>query len=270
MKRLEYRNALITGSSSGIGKAIAVRFAREGANVAINYLKGPGQAREAENLVREACEEIRKAGCRDIMVQTDVSDQDQVEEMFDTILGHWGRLDILVNNAGIQISSPSHQSTPEDFDKVLAVNLRGSYLCARRAIRHFLSREESGVIINDSSVHQIIPKPEYLGYSVSKSGMGNLTRTLALEYAGRNIRVNAVGPGAVVTPINRSWEDDPEVRAKAESHMPPGRAASPEEIAGVFAFLASDDSSYITDQTIFACGGLTLYPDFRTPWSSDG
>ena len=124
------------------------------------------------------------------------------------------------------------------------------------------------MILNNSSVHEIIPKPKYLPYSISKGGMENMTKSLALEYAERGIRVNAVGPGAVVTPINSAWIDDPGARAAVESHIPMGRAARSEEIASVFAFLASDEASYITGQTIFACGGLTLYPEFRSAWSS--
>jgi glucose 1-dehydrogenase len=122
--------------------------------------------------------------------------------------------------------------------------------------------------VNNSSVHEIIPKPTYLSYSISKGGLENLTRTLALEYADAGIRVNAVGPDAVLTPINRAWIDDPARRAIVEGHIPMGRAAEPSEIAGVFAFLASDEASYITGQTLFACGGITLYAEFRTAWSS--
>jgi glucose 1-dehydrogenase len=153
---------------------------------------------------------------------------------------------------------------------VLNVNLRGAFLCSREALRHFLERGKGGVILNNSSVHEIIPKPKYVPYSISKGGMDNLTKSLALEYAGRGIRVNAVGPGAVVTPINKAWIDDPVARANVESHIPMGRPAEAAEIAAVFAFLASDDASYITGQTIFACGGLTLYPEFRVDWSTGG
>jgi glucose 1-dehydrogenase len=124
------------------------------------------------------------------------------------------------------------------------------------------------VILNNSSVHEIIPKPKYLSYSISKGGMENLTKSLALEYAGQGIRVNAVGPGAVVTPINKAWIDNPKARGEVESHIPMGHAANSCEIAAVFAFLASDEASYVTGQTIFACGGLTLYPEFRVAWSS--
>jgi glucose 1-dehydrogenase len=268
MKRLEGKNALITGSSTGIGQAVAVRLAEEGANVAINYLKGADDPEITETLVQKACKAIREAGCEDMVVQADVSREDHVTKMFADVIKEWGRLDILVNNAGIQKVAASHESALEDFDKVIAVNLRGAYLCAREAIKHFLSREGGGVIINNSSVHQIIPKPKYLSYAVSKAGMAHLTRTLALEYADRGIRVNAVGPGAIVTPINRAWIDDPGQKAEVEGHIPMGRAGTPEEVAGVVAFLASGDASYITGQTIYACGGLTLYPDFRKSWSS--
>ena len=268
MKRLEGKNALITGSSTGIGQAIAVRFAQEGANVAINYRKEAGEADAAEELVHKACKAIKQAGCDDLIVQADISREDQVVRMFEEIIEKWGKLDILVNNAGVQKAGVSHEITTEDFDRVLSVNLKGAFLCSREAIKHFLSRPGGGNIINNSSVHQIIPKSKYLSYSISKGGMANLTRTLAQEYSNRGIRVNAVGPGAIVTPINKSWIDDPGLRKEVESHIPMGRAGTAEEVAAVFAFLASDDASYITGQTIYACGGLTLYPDFRRPWSS--
>ena len=202
------------------------------------------------------------------MVQADVSDEAQVKQMFSAVIEEFGGLDVLVNNAGIQKPCLSDEIEMSDFDRILAVNLRGPFLCAREAIRHFLSRPGGGVILNNSSVHEIIPKPKYLPYSVSKGGLENLTKTLALEYADRGIRVNAVGPGAVVTPINKAWTSNPNARHDVESHIPAGRAACPEEVASVFTFLASDDASYITGQTIFACGGLTLYPEFRVAWSS--
>ena len=188
--------------------------------------------------------------------------------MFAQAVNAFGSLDVLVNNAGIQKVTPTEDIEMADFDRVLSVNLRGAFLCAREAARLFLSQGRGGAIVNNSSVHEIIPKPKYLPYSVSKGGMENLTKTMALEYASRGIRVNAVGPGAVVTPINKAWIDNPKARGEVESHIPMGRAAAAEEIASVFAFLASDDASYITGQTIFACGGLTLYPEFRVAWSS--
>jgi glucose 1-dehydrogenase len=265
MKRLAGKNILITGASSGIGQAIAVRFARDGANVAINYRSGAEQAEMTRAMVRE---QRNGDGGKEILVQADVSKEDDVHRMFETVIGEFGRLDVLVNNAGIQKPSPSHEVEVADFDRVIGVNLRGPFLCAREAIRHFLSRPGGGVILNNSSVHEIIPKPKYLPYSVSKGGLENLTKSLALEYADRGIRVNAVGPGAVVTPINKAWTENPKAKQEVESHIPAGRAADPEEIAAVFSFLASDEASYVTGQTVFACGGLTLYPEFRVAWSS--
>jgi glucose 1-dehydrogenase len=212
---------------------------------------------------------VQREGVRDVLVQADVSKEKDVVRMVGETVERLGGIDVLVNNAGIQISRPSEELSSKDFDTVLAVNLRGSFMAAREAIKHFLSEQKPGSIVNISSVHQLIPKPDYLGYSVSKGGMQNLTRTLALEYAGRGIRVNGVGPGATITPINRAWVDDPAKKAQVEEHIPMRRAGSADEMAGVTAFLASDDAAYITGQTIFVDGGLTLFPSFLTPWSSE-
>ena len=269
MRGLKGKNVLVTGGTSGIGQAMAVRFAEYGANVAINYLRRPEEAEETEQQVRACVQRVQQEGVRDVLVGADVSREDEVVRMFEDAVEQLGGLDVLVNNAGIQISRPSHELSAEDFDKVLAVNLRGAFLCAREAIRRFLDAEKPGAIINISSVHQRIPKPSYLGYSVSKGGMQNLTTTLALEYAGHGIRVNAIGPGATVTPINRAWVDDPVKAEQVTSHIPMPRAGTAHEMAGVACFLASDDAAYITGQTIFVDGGLTLFADFREPWSSE-
>lgn len=269
MRGLKGKNVLVTGGTSGIGQAIAVRFAEHGANVAINYLKRPEEATETEEQVHACTARVRQEGVRDVLVGADVSDEDEVTRMIAETIEELGGIDVLVNNAGIQVSRPSHELSSADFDKVLAVNLRGSFLCAREAIKHFLAEGKPGSIVNVSSVHQLIPKPDYLGYSVSKGGMMNLTRTLALEYAGSGIRVNAVGPGATVTPINRAWIDDPVKRDMVTSHIPIPRPGEADEMAGVVAFLASDDAAYITGQTIYVDGGLTLFADFREPWSSE-
>ena len=266
---LRGQNVLVTGGSSGIGQAIAVRFAEYGANIAINYLRRPDEARETEEQVRACINKVRREGVQDVLVQGDVSAEEDVVRMVGAASEGLGGIDVLVNNAGIQVSRPSDELSSEDFDKVLAVNLRGAFLCAREAIRHFLAQGKPGVIVNISSVHQLIPKPDYLGYSVSKGGMQNLTRTLALEYAGRGIRVNGVGPGATITPINQAWVDDPAKKAQVEEHIPMRRAGTADEMAGVTAFLASDDAAYITGQTLFVDGGLTLFPSFLTPWSSE-
>ena len=269
MRGLRGKNVLVTGGTSGIGQAIAVRFAEHGANVAINYLRDASEAADTEQQIHACVAKVRQEGVRDVLVGADVSDEDGVARMVADAVEQLGGIDVLVNNAGIQISRPSHELSSADFDKVLAVNLRGAFLCAREAIKHFLAEDKPGSIVNISSVHQLIPKPSYLGYSVSKGGMMNLTRTLALEYAGRGIRVNAVGPGATVTPINRAWVDDPVKRAMVTDHIPMPRPGEADEMAGVVAFLASDDTAYVTGQTIFVDGGLTLFADFREPWSSE-
>ena len=266
---LRGKNVLVTGGSSGIGQAIAVRFAEFGANVAVNYLRSPDEARDTEEQVHACAAKVKQMGVRDVLVGGDVSDEDDVVRMVEETTERLGSIDVLVNNAGIQISRPTEELSSADFDRVVAVNLRGAFLCAREAIRQFLGDEKAGAIVNVSSVHQLIPKPGYLGYSTSKGGMMNLTRTLALEYASRGIRVNGLGPGATVTPINRAWIDDPAKRAQVEAHIPMQRAGDADEMAGVTCFLASDMAAYITGQTIFVDGGLTLFPSFLTPWSSE-
>jgi glucose 1-dehydrogenase len=260
---------LVTGGSSGIGQAIAVRFAEHGANVAINYLTTPDEAHDTEEQVSVCVSRVRQEGVRDVLVRGDVSDEDDVVRMVGMAAEELGGIDVLVNNAGIQISRPSDQLSSAHFDKVIAVNLRGSFLCAREAIKQFLADHKGGSIVNVSSVHQVIPKPDYLGYSCSKGGMMNLTRTLALEYAARGIRVNGIGPGATITPINSAWIDDPVKKEQVESHIPMRRAGTADEMGGVACFLSCDDAAYITGQTIFVDGGLTLYPSFREPWSSE-
>ena len=277
MQGLSGKNVLVTGGSSGIGQAIAIRMGAEGANVAINYRKGLEEAKETEaaihdeieNAVNDCMSQIKQAGGKTILVQADVSKEDDVARMFDETLAAFGGIDILINNAGFQIAGDSDQISIESFDRVIGTNLRGAFMCAQKAIQHFLAEDKAGVIINMSSVHQLIPKPRFLSYSVSKGGMQNLTRTLALEYSGRKIRVNGIGPGATITPINRAWVDDPVKKAQVEEHIPVGRAATAEEMAAVTTFLCSDEAAYIIGQTIFVDGGLTLYPDFRTAWSSE-
>jgi glucose 1-dehydrogenase len=259
MERLKGKNVLVTGASSGIGQAIAIRFAKEGANVAVNYFRGKDGAEETV---------ARIPAGQGFTVQADVSDEAQVKAMFADVTAKLGGLDVLVNNAGIQKPCASHEVEMSDFDRILGVNLRGPFLCAREAIRVFLRQGRGGVVLNNSSVHEVIPKPKYVSYSITKGGMENMTRSLALEYADRGIRVNAVGPGAIVTPINLAWINNDKARGEVESHIPMGRAGGSDEIAAVFAFLASDEASYITGQTIFACGGLTLFPEFRVAWAS--
>lgn len=273
MKGLTGRTAIVTGGSSGIGQAIAIRLAAEGVHVAINYVGRPEGAVATKETIEaglDACLcSMRDAGTAPLLVEADVADADAVARMFEKTIGEFGGVDFLVNNAGIQTAADSDLLDVEAFDRVLAVNLRGAFLCAQQQVRHLVEAGRPGAIVNVSSVHQEIPKPRFLGYSVSKGGMQNLTRTLALEYASRGIRVNSVAPGATVTPINRAWIDDPVKRQQVESHIPMRRAGTAEEMAAAAAFLFSDEAAYITGQTLFVDGGLTLYPSFETTWSSE-
>ena len=269
MKRqLEGQRVLITGASRGIGRAVAVRFAREGARIAINYNGNRTAAEECAKLAKAASVDSDVTEPDHFVVQADVGDQDDIKRMFKELDRTFGGLDILINNAGIQIEAPSETASAEDIARVLRTNLDGAVYCSQAAIQRFLAAGTGGVILNCSSVHEIIPKPGFLGYSLSKGAMGNLTRTLALEYADRGIRVNAVAPGATVTDMNSAWTGDAQARAMVERHIPMGRAATAEEVAATFLFLASYEASYITGQTLYVCGGLTLYGEFRENWSS--
>jgi glucose 1-dehydrogenase len=269
MKNLQGKNALITGASSGIGQAIAIRLAQEGCNIAISYRKNPEAAQHTEAIARQkAAETGQTSHLQTLLVQGDVAQEADIIRIVNTVVENFGSLDILINNAGIQTESASHDTPTDQFDRVIAVNLRGAYLCAREMIKYLLVQQRPGVIINVSSVHEVIPRPMYLSYAISKGGMGNLTKTLALEYASCGIRVNAIAPGATATSINEAWTDDPKKRAVVESHIPMGRAGTPDEMAAAAAFLASDEAAYITGQTLFIDGGLTLYADFREAWSA--
>jgi glucose 1-dehydrogenase len=268
MKGLKGKYVLVTGATTGIGNATAIRFAEEGCHVSINYRSNPEAAKETLGACQKASADNGYADAKHVIVYGDVSKEEDVTKMFAETLTAFGRLDVLINNAGWQKEAASEAVEMNDFDGVMNTNIRGAFMCSREALKHFLGRPGGGVILSNSSVHQIIPKPGFVSYSLSKGAMGNMTRTLALEYANRGIRVNAVGPGAIITPINKAWKDDPKARAGVESHIPMGRSGESEEIASVFAFLASDEASYITGQTIYACGGLTLYPEFRINWSS--
>jgi glucose 1-dehydrogenase len=268
MKGLHGKTALITGASSGIGQSIAIRLAAEGCNIAINYRKDLDGAKHTESVALQKAQEAGYDSVKTLLVQGDASKEEDVLSGVESVIETFGCLDILINNAGIQSEYPSHEMPTEKLDQVLAVNLRGPFIYAREAIQRWLAEDRSGVIINVSSVHEIIPRPMYLSYSMSKGGMGNLTKTLALEYAAKKIRVNAIAPGATITPINEEWVEDPEKKAVVASHIPMGRPGTSEEMAAATAFLASDEAAYITGQTLFIDGGLTLYPDFREPWSA--
>lgn len=262
MKGLKDKRVLVTGASLGIGKATAVRFAQEGAHVAINY-------RSSEAEAHDTLKSVQQYSDRSFLVKADVSKEDDVIRMFQTSYERLGGLDILINNAGFLFPEDSHQLSMADYDRIMNTNIRGAFMCAQQALCHFLAEDQPGVIINVSSVHQTIPKPRFVAYAISKGGMQNLTTTLALEYANRNIRVNAVAPGATVTPMNDAWIDNPQRRAEVESHIPMRRSGEAWESAAMICFLCSDEATYITGQTIYIDGGLTLYADFQESWSSE-
>ena len=254
-QRLEGKVALVTGASSGIGRATAVRLGREGAAVGVNY-------RSDKDGAQTSVQEITEAGGRAIAVGGDVSKEDEVKEMVRAVVEEYGRLDILVNNAGIETERPFLEMSLEDWEKVVAVNLTGAFLMCREAMRVMVGNG-GGVVVNMSSVHQRIPWPHFTHYAATKGGLKMLTETLALEFAGRGVRVNAVAPGAIATPINREKLDDPEQRAAMEKLVPWGRWGEPEEVAACVAFLASDEASYVTGATLFVDGGMALYPSFE-------
>ena len=263
-KKLMSKKVLITGGATGIGKACALELARHGCDIAIHYNSSDKAAKE---LAHQICEEVQTHQCKTIIIAGNVSIEKDVLSMFEKIKSSWGWLDILVNNAGIQEKCPSHEVDLKAFMKVLSVNAIGTFLCSREALKIFLSQKSKGIIINNTSVHQQIAKPGYLSYSISKGAIGNLTKTLALEYASKGIRINNVAPGAIITPIN-PWADDEDKKNQIKKHIPMKEIGTAEQIAKTILFLASEDSNYITGQTLFVDGGLTLYPDFGEDWSS--
>ncbi len=262
MNGLKDKRVLVTGASLGIGKATAIRFAQEGAHVAVNY-------RSSEEEARDTLQSVQQYSDHSFLIQADVSKEDDVKRMFQTCYERLGGLDILINNAGFLFPEDSHELSMADYDRIMNTNIRGAFMCAQQAIRHFLAEDRAGVIVNVSSVHQTIPKPRFVAYAISKGGMQNLTTTLALEYADRKIRINAVAPGATITPMNDAWKDDSQRRAEVEQHIPMRRSGEAWEMAAAICFLSSDEAAYITGQTLFIDGGLTLYADFQESWSSE-
>ncbi|HKP92075.1 MAG TPA: glucose 1-dehydrogenase [Thermoleophilaceae bacterium] len=254
--RLTGRQALVTGAATGIGRATAARLAAEGAEVVVNYI---GDAAPADALVGE----IEQAGGRAVAIAADVSNEQQVAEMFaaagDALAGP---VDLLVNNAGIEKPFPLVEMPLDEWNKVLAVNLTGAFLCAREAARALIAAEQPGAIVNVSSVHEVIPWPSFGHYCASKGGMKLWAQTIARELAPHRIRVVSVAPGAILTPINQELIDDPDKRREVEEEVPWGRLGTPEEIAGAIAWLASDEAEYVVGTTLFVDGGMTLYPKF--------
>lgn len=262
--KLKGQSALVTGANSGIGKGIALALGKEGAQVVVNYVTHPETAEEVVS-------EIIQEGGRAIALQADVSNEAQVQAMFQEMFRKFGTIDILVNNAGLQKDSAFEDMTLADWQLVLNVNLTGQFLCAREAVREFLRRgivkERSvaaGKIICMSSVHQEIPWGGHVNYASSKGGINMLMKSMAQEMAPKKIRINSIGPGAIETPINQSaWITDA-ARERLLTLIPYGRVGLPDDIARLAVWLASDESDYITGAAIFIDGGMTLYPGFST------
>ena len=248
--RLQDKVAFITGANSGIGKAIAERFAAEGAHVAVNYL--PGGTREAD-----AATEVATFGTTGIAVAGDVSKREDVERMMAEVVAKFGRIDIAVNNAGIEIKKPFLDVTDDEWNRVIGVNLFGAFLVHQTAARQLVKQGQGGKLINISSVHEDIPFPEYTAYCASKGGIRMMMRNLAMELAPYKINVNNIAPGAIATPINQTVLDDPIASKNAISEIPWGRFGRPEEVASVAVFLAGSESDYVTGSTYYVDGGLT-------------
>ena len=253
--RLEGKRALVTGGNSGIGTAIALALAETGAKVAINYLTHPEAAEELLRTIKQKHGEA-------ISIQADVSNAAAVEDMFQQIDAAWGGLEILINNAGIDGDRALGQEADiAAWRKVIEVNLFGAFYCAREALKRMVPRK-SGVVLSTSSVHEEIAWSGYSAYAASKAAVSMLTKTLAQEAAPYGVRVLAIGPGAIKTPINRSVWSDPKSLQDLLEKIPLHRIGEPEEIARMVVVLVSDVASYITGRTVFVDGGMTDYPGF--------
>jgi glucose 1-dehydrogenase len=246
---LEGKVAIVTGGNSGIGQAITLALAEQQANVVIDYVTN---AEATEELERK----IAGLGDKAIGVEADVSKVADLERLIETSVSEFGRLDIMVNNAGIETRSSVLESTEDQYERVLSINLKSAFFGTQLAAKQMIAQGGGGRIINMTSVHEDWPMPGNAPYCLSKGGMRMLTRTAGVELAEHGITVVGVGPGAVITPINRPTLDDPVKLKTINSAIPLGRMAEPEEIAAVVAFLAGGGSSYVTATTIMADGGL--------------
>nr|WP_234319266.1 SDR family oxidoreductase [Streptomyces sp. NRRL S-237] len=261
---LRGQKALVTGANSGIGKATAIGMGRAGADVVVNYVAG---REEAEKVV----EEIASFGVRAAAYEADVSDEAQVVAMTNRMVEEFGTIDILVANAGLQRDAAFTEMTLAQWQKVIDVNLTGQFLCAREATKEFLRRgvvpevsSSAGKIICMSSVHQIIPWAGHVNYASSKGGVQMMMETLAQELAPKKIRVNAIAPGAIRTPINRSAWDTEQAEQDLLKLIPYGRVGDPADIAHAAVGLASDLMDYVVGATLYVDGGMTLFPGFAT------
>jgi glucose 1-dehydrogenase len=250
--RLRGRVALVTGSSKGIGRAIAERFAAEGADVVINYNSDPRGGDEAVSAAQAF-------GVRAVAVQADLGTVAGVRALVSQGIAHMGRLDVLVNNAGVEKHAPFWEVTESDYDKVLNVNLKGVFFTTQAFVEHLRRDGRPGRIVNISSVHEELPFPNFAAYCASKGGLKMLTRNLSVELGPLGITVNSIAPGAIATPINTALLNDPVKLRSLTDQIPLGRLGRPEDVAGLAVFLASDEAQYVTGSTYVVDGGLTWF-----------
>jgi glucose 1-dehydrogenase len=253
---LNNKIAVITGGSKGIGKAIAKRLAKEHMKLVINYNSDSQGAEETVKM-------IQQNGGDAIAVQANVAKEKDVQRMLDTAINNFGDLDLWINNAGMENKVHTHEMSLQDWQKVIDVNLTGTFLGSRASLRYWMDYKRAGNIINMSSVHDTIPWPTFSHYAASKGGVKMFTETISLEYAKHNIRVNAIAPGAINTPINAKKFQDVEQLQSTKELIPLDRIGKPEEVAATVAWLASKESGYVTGDTIYVDGGMTLYGSFE-------
>jgi len=249
MGELDGKVAIVTGGNSGIGMAIVLALAEEGADVVIDYVANPDATEALE-------QRLVKMGEKSIGVQADVSKVEDLQRLVDTAVQSFGRLDIMVNNAGIETRTGVLDTTEQQYERVLDINLKSAFFGTQIAARQMIQQGDGGRIINVTSVHEDWPMPGNTPYCLSKGGMRMLTRTAGIELAPHGVLVTGVGPGAVDTPINASTAADPEKMKVLNAAIPIGRMAEPEEIGSVVAFLAGKGASYLAATTIFADGGI--------------
>ncbi|MEO1652129.1 MAG: SDR family oxidoreductase [Bacteroidota bacterium] len=261
--RLLGQTAIVTGASSGIGKAVAMALGEDKANVVVNYISKPEAAEELAHEIENNC------GVKAMTFKADVSKEDQVQDMFQKTIKEFGTVDILVNNAGLQRDAAFHEMTLDEWNFVIGVNLTGQFLCAREAVREYLRRgirpeisASAGKIICMSSVHELIPWAGHANYAASKGGVMLLMKSMAQELAPQKIRINSIGPGAIKTPINTDAWSTPEAERDLLKLIPYKRVGEPSDIAAASVWLASDESDYVNGTTLFIDGGMTLFPGF--------
>ncbi len=247
--KLEGKVALVTGSSQGIGQAIAERLAQEGANIVIDYRS---HAEGAE----ETLAKVEATGRKGLTVKADLGVISDIRQMIQSSIEHFGKLDILVNNAGIEKHGSFWEVTEADYDNVLNVNLKGVFFTTQAVVQHLIEAKQTGKIINISSVHEELPFPHFTSYCVSKGGVKMMMRNLAIELGPLGITINNVAPGAIETPINTNLLNDKEKLGALLKNIPLGRLGKPSDVASLVAFLASSDADYITGTTFFVDGGL--------------